>query len=85
MYKAIINFTDLQDNGRAYKAGDVYPREGYTPTNKRIEELAGTANKLSKPVIEYIEDEPEDEPENVQDELTEELPKRKKRKLKDDE
>jgi hypothetical protein len=81
MYKAIINFTDLQDNGRAYKAGDVYPREGYTPTNKRIEELAGTANRLSKPVIEYIEDEPE----TVQDELAEELPKRKKRKLKDDE
>jgi hypothetical protein len=81
MYKAIINFTDLQDNGRAYKAGDVYPREGYTPTNKRIEELSGTANKLSQPVIEYIEDEPE----TVQDELAEELPKRKKRKLKDDE
>lgn len=81
MYKAIVNFTDLQDNGRAYKAGDVYPREGYTPTDKRIAELSGTANKLSKPVIEYIEDEPE----TVQNELAEELPKRKKRKLKDDE
>lgn len=81
MYKAIINFTDLQDDGRAYKTGDVYPREGHTPTDKRIAELSGNANKLGKPVIEYIKDEPE----TVQAEPTEELPKRKKRKLKDDE
>lgn len=84
MYKAIVNFTDLQDNGRSYKAGDVYPREGYTPTNKRIAELSETANKLGKPVVEYIEDEPETVLETPV-EPAEELPKRKKRRLKDDE
>lgn len=84
MYKAIVNFTDLQDNGRAYKAGDLYPREGYTPTDKRIAELSGDANRLGKPVIKYIEDEPVNMLE-APVEPVEELPKRKKRKLKDDE
>lgn len=74
MYKAIINFTDLQDRKHTYSAGDVYPRKGYTPTEGRIKELAGANNKLGKPVIEYIEDK-----------LAKELPKRRKRRLKDDE
>ncbi|MBR1749950.1 MAG: hypothetical protein IJ740_03570 [Ruminococcus sp.] len=81
MYKAIVNFTDLQDGSRGYSVGDVYPRNGYIPFEGRVEELAGASNKLGKPVIEYIEDEPE----TVQTEPTEELPKRRKRRLKDDE
>ena len=81
MYKAIVNFTDLQDGSHGYSVGDVYPRDGYTPSDGRVKELAGASNKLGKPVIEYIEDEPE----TVQAEPTEELPKRRKRRLKDDE
>lgn len=81
MFKAIINFKDLRDNGTAYKIGDVYPRNGYIPFEGRVEELAGASNKLGKPVIEYIENEPE----TVQAEPTEEFPKRRKRKLKSDE
>lgn len=78
MFKAIINFTDLQDNGTAYKAGDVYPRKGYFPTEYRIKELATAENKLGKPVIRYIEDKIEP----IQAELAEEVPKRKNRKPK---
>ena len=81
MYKAIVNFTDLQDGSRGYSVGDVYPRDGYTPTKKRISELLNTNNRLGKPVIEYIKDEPE----TLQAEPTERLPKRKKHRLKDGE
>lgn len=78
MYKAIVNFTDLQDGSRGYSVGDVYPRNGYIPFEGRVEELAGASNKLGKPVIEYIEDEIEP----IQAELAEEVPKRKNRKPK---
>lgn len=75
MYKAIINFTDLQDSNRVYSVGDVYPRKGYTPTKKRISELLGANNRLGKPVIMQTSERKE----------TEGLSKRKKRRLKDDE
>jgi hypothetical protein len=78
MYKAIVNFTDLQDGSKSYMTGDVYPRKGYTPTEKRIKELAGDRNRLGKPVIRYVE-------ENSEGGLVEALPKRKRRRLKDDE
>jgi hypothetical protein len=81
MYKAIINFTDLQDSNCVYSVGDVYPHKGYTPTKKRISELLSTNNRLGKPVIEYIKDEPK----TLQAEPTEKLPKRRKRRLKDGE
>lgn len=51
MYKAIEYFTDLQDNNFEYKVGDVYPREGYTPTDERIKELAGKKNLRGRAVI----------------------------------
>ena len=51
MYKAVEYFTDLQDNNYAYREGDTYPREGYTPTKGRIEELASNKNIRKRPVI----------------------------------
>ena len=51
MYKVICTFTDLQDNRHVYLCGDVYPREGVQPSNKRISELLGADNRLNKPLI----------------------------------
>lgn len=51
MYKVICPFTDLQDNRHVYLCGDVYPREGLQPSNKRISELLGADNRLNKPLI----------------------------------
>lgn len=56
-YIAVEYFTDLQDNEYAYKAGDVYPRKGYTPSPERIEELSTDKNVRKRPVIAV--DEPE--------------------------
>ena len=47
-------FMDLQDGRRAYNPGDVYPREGLEPSEKRIQELAGANNRLGQPLIEEI-------------------------------
>lgn len=54
-FEAIVDFKDLQDNGKIYKAGDTYPK----PANKkveddRIEELLSSENKMGKPVIKEI-------------------------------
>lgn len=56
MYTVVRHFTDLLDNNHKYTEGDVYPREGYTPSEARIYELSTAANKqrtiLIKPIPE---------------------------------
>ena len=54
MYKAIVYFTDLQDDHRVYEVGDVYPRDGYTPSDARIASLASENNLQGKPLIEEV-------------------------------
>lgn len=51
-YRVIKKFTDLQDGNHVYNVGDVYPREGYTPSEERIAELASDKNKQGTPLIE---------------------------------
>lgn len=51
MYRALVGFTDLKDGKHKYAAGDVYPREGYTPDDVRINELLSGKNKRNIPVI----------------------------------
>ena len=51
MYRVIKGFFDLQDNGHWYEAGDLYPREGRKPTEKRIAELAGAKNRQRTALI----------------------------------
>ena len=51
MYKALSYFTDTQDNDYEYKAGDIYPRNGYKPSKERIEVLSTGANVRGVPVI----------------------------------
>lgn len=55
MFKALSDFEDLQDGRYKYKAGDVYPRKGYTPTKERIEELSTEKNVRGVPVIVEID------------------------------
>ena len=54
MYKVIVKFADLEDKKHIYQIGDVYPREGYEPTEERIAFLASDQNKLKTPVIKAV-------------------------------
>lgn len=56
MYRVIEVFTDLQDSNYHYNVGDEYPRMGYKPSTKRIDELSGANNKRGKPLIKAAED-----------------------------
>lgn len=53
-YKVIEYFEDLQDNGRPYNVGDVFPVDGNTVTAERLAELASTQNRRRIPLIEEI-------------------------------
>ena len=57
-YKVIEYFEDLQDNGRPYNVGDVFPADGNTVTAERIAELASTQNRRRIPLIEEIKEKP---------------------------
>ena len=57
-YKVIEYFEDLQDNGRPYNVGDVFPVDGNTVTAERIAELASTQNRRRIPLIEEIAEKP---------------------------
>lgn len=51
MYIALGYFTDNLDNGHAYNVGDEYPRQGYEPSEERIQQLASSDNVRRRPVI----------------------------------
>ena len=57
-YKVIEYFEDLQDNGRPYNVGDVFPAGGNTVSAERIAELASTQNRRHIPLIEEIAEKP---------------------------
>ncbi len=61
MYKVIYDFLDLEDNSFLYSSGKGYPREGYSPSEERINELLGDDNKIGRPLIELVEKEPKEE------------------------
>lgn len=60
MYKVLIQFTDgehgtawpLDKGGFAYAVGDVYPKDGFKPTEEHLSYLLGCENRFGKPVIE---------------------------------
>ena len=54
MYRAVEQFADLQDDKYIYEIGMIYPRKGLNPSDERIKELAGSENKVGKPVIEFF-------------------------------
>ena len=55
MYKAIRYFTDLEDNSHSYNPGDIFPRENFQVSEKRIEDLLTGNNRRGIPVIEKVE------------------------------
>lgn len=73
-YTVLEMFTDLQDNNYRYEAGDVYPREGYTPTADRIKELSGKKNVRKHPIISEVA------ADVAAEEITEEEKPKKRRK-----
>lgn len=72
-YKAIVSFTDLQDNNHRYHTGDTFPRAGVTVSQERLEELLTDKNRRHKPMI--IEDLPE-----VKEEVPAKVPKKTTKK-----
>ena len=62
MYKAIKQFTDLQDNGHRYNPGDIYPREGLEVSKARITELSTDRNRRHEPMIEAVKEPVAEEP-----------------------
>lgn len=52
MYKVIYRFRDLEDGGRQYEVGDIFPT--VDKSKERIEFLKSDKNKIGKPVIKYI-------------------------------
>ena len=50
-YVVLTRFADLQDGNRIYEAGDNYPRPGFDVSDERLTELAGSDNRIGKPLI----------------------------------
>lgn len=53
-FKVIKAFTDLDDDKHVYQKDDAYPREGYEPTQERIDSLANGYNKRNEALIELV-------------------------------
>ena len=54
MYLVTQKFTDLEDNGYRYEAGEKYPRNGYKPSDERINALASGENKAGLKLIKEV-------------------------------
>lgn len=67
MYKAILMFSDLCDNGHVYRAGDVYPRDGIEVSDERLAELSTDKNRRARPLIVMV---PEDKPKPTRKRVT---------------
>lgn len=65
-YIAKCRFADLEDGKWLYLAGDAYPRDGLTVTDKRLRELAGSDNRMGFPLIEKVDEPGEAPPEPVE-------------------
>lgn len=59
MYKVIVAFVDLQDNGHRYNAGDIFPRKGVEVPEYRIDKLSSNKNRRKMPLIEKVGEEVE--------------------------
>ena len=59
MYRVVKFFADLQDGNHTYNVGDKFPRDGYAPSNDRVNELLSSTNKQGTPVIKFVDEEDE--------------------------
>lgn len=84
-YIVIKAFQDSKDRKHLYQAGDPYPREGYTPDQKRIDFLCDENNPWNQPFIKLATDtiDPEEEVETEVDlEVEEDIEIEEKEKSK---
>lgn len=56
-YEVIVEYIDLDDSKHRYKVGDKYPRDGYTPSEKRIAFLCGITDKRNFALIKPVKEE----------------------------
>lgn len=54
MFIATVDFFDLRDNNRFYKAGDSFPREGLVVSEERLNELMTDKNRSGHPLIQPV-------------------------------
>ena len=57
MFKVIKYFEDLQDNGRPYNEGDVFPYGDKVVSKERINELLTDQNRRRTPLIVEVAEE----------------------------
>ena len=57
-YIVLTRFADLQDGKHIYEAGDEYPRLGFDVTPERLAELAGSDNRVGRPLIAHAVEAP---------------------------
>lgn len=51
MMVAAEDFYDIEDHHYLYRKGDEYPRKGYSPSPERVKMLAGSENRMGRPLI----------------------------------
>lgn len=83
-YRVIKYFTDIQDNGYAYKVGDTFPHKGFKVSEDRLKELSTKNNRRQTPLIEKIEEKMPEITEEKIEPVIEEEPKPKKKRTKKD-
>lgn len=54
-YEVIRYFKDAQDNGYAYREGDIYPREGHSVSDVRIKDLLSGNNFQKVALIKRVD------------------------------
>lgn len=54
-YEVIRYFKDAQDNGHAYREGDIYPREGHSVSDVRIKDLLSGNNFQKVALIKRVD------------------------------
>ena len=81
-YKVLKFFMDSQDGNRSYVTGDIYPRDGLTPSDERIAELASTKNRLGEILIEPVQSTAQKKEEEKPAEVIEEQAAKPKKKKK---
>lgn len=85
-YKALVFFRDGQDDNRAYRPGDTFPRAGLAVSAARLAELSGSANRRGIPLIreekaaKAPEKAPAREPEKAPEKAPEAAPKKPRKK-----
>ena len=56
-YKVLRPFSDLQDNGYVYNAGDTFPRKGLNVSEERIRQLSTSNNNARQVFIQKADEE----------------------------